>query len=127
MFGAKQFGSGYYTCTKATAKLKSQVRPTKTQSDNIPGSFQSWAMMFWGTLYYLKYQNKRPEYLKQWWNVVNWNEINKRFGNVKSLAGNYYWNIDNDFTCGCFIDFRTMQRLSNYHGIMDIKKNQRNT
>jgi len=41
-----------------------------------------------------KYQNKR-RYLKQWWNVVNWNEINKRFEMSSPLSSSVITNIDN--------------------------------
>ena len=46
------------------------------------GTFRNWLYVD-VSLFYLKYNNRRPEYLQQWWNVINWDEINKRYAASK--------------------------------------------
>ncbi|WP_250121708.1 superoxide dismutase [Chroococcidiopsis sp. CCMEE 29] len=76
--GTKQFGSGWVWLVRSSDG-KFEVMSTPNQdSPTTQGHFPIMGNDVWEHAYYLKYQNKRAEYLKQWWNVVNWNEINKR-------------------------------------------------
>jgi superoxide dismutase, Fe-Mn family len=75
---AKQFGSGWGWLLWDGGKL---TITTSANQDNplLQGKFPILGNDVWEHAYYLKYQNRRPDYLAAWWNTVNWNEINKRF------------------------------------------------
>ena len=77
--GTKRFGSGWVWLVRGKSG-KLEVTSTANQDNPIMEGIQ--AIMgndVWEHAYYLKYQNRRPEYLAAWWNVVNWDEVNKRF------------------------------------------------
>ena len=83
--GAKQFGSGWAWLVWKGGKL--EVMSTPNQDNPLSqGLYPILGNDVWEHAYYLKYNNRRPEYLAAWWNVVNWEEINKRFEQAKKSA-----------------------------------------
>ena len=72
-----QFGSGWGWLAVEGGKLKL----VKTGNAEVPftkGQKPLLTIDVWEHAYYLKYQNRRPDYIAAWWNVVNWAEVNKR-------------------------------------------------
>ena len=80
-FGAAattRFGSGWAWLVKDGGKV--DVISTANQDCPImEGKFPVIGLDVWEHAYYLKYQNRRPEYIAAWWSVVNWKEAEKRF------------------------------------------------
>ena len=80
--GLKQFGSGWAWLALGNGGL--QVVATPNQDNPLSqGLHPILGNDVWEHAYYLKYQNRRGDYLKAWWNVVNWAEVNKRYAAVK--------------------------------------------
>lgn len=77
--GAKQFGSGWVWLVRGN---DSKLQIISTPNQDSPLLQGLWPIMgndVWEHAYYLKYKNVRADYLKAWWNVVNWKEVEKRF------------------------------------------------
>jgi superoxide dismutase, Fe-Mn family len=74
-----RFGSGWAWVIDSGGKLS--IESTANQdSPLMEGQTPILGVDVWEHAYYLKYQNRRPDYLAAWWNVVNWDEVAKRFG-----------------------------------------------
>ncbi len=79
---ATRFGSGWAWLVKSGGKL--EILSTANQDSPVmEGKFPVMGLDVWEHAYYLKYQNRRPEYISAWWNVVNWPEIENRLNSGK--------------------------------------------
>lgn len=77
-----RFGSGWAWLVVTDGKL--EVMNTLNQdSPYSEGKTPILGLDVWEHAYYLNYQNKRPDYVKAFWNVVNWEEVSKRYKNAK--------------------------------------------
>ena len=76
--GVKRFGSGWSWLVYDGTGLA--VYSTANQDSPISNSdMPLLGIDVWEHAYYLKYQNRRPEYLENWWNVVNWDAVQKKY------------------------------------------------
>jgi len=75
--GVGRFGSGWAWVVDQGGKLVIESTPNQ-DSPLMDGKKAVFGIDVWEHAYYLKYQNRRPDYIAAWWNVVNWDEINKR-------------------------------------------------
>ena len=76
--GGARFGSGWVWLIDAGGTLA--IESTANQDSPImEGKKPIIGIDVWEHAYYLKYQNRRPDYLAAWWNTINWDAVNKRF------------------------------------------------
>jgi Fe-Mn family superoxide dismutase len=80
--GTTRFGSGWAWLSVDSAGRLSISSTPNQDNPYMEGKTPILGIDVWEHAYYLKYQNRRPDYLAAWWNVVNWSEIGKRFSSV---------------------------------------------
>lgn len=80
--GLKQFGSGWvFVTADASGKLELVAKPNQ-DTPVMEGKAVLMGNDVWEHAYYLKYQNRRADYLNAWWNVVNWAAVNARLAAI---------------------------------------------
>ncbi|GED61311.1 superoxide dismutase [Brevibacillus formosus] len=77
-----RFGSGWAWLTAEGGKVAISSTPNQ-DSPIMEGKTPILGLDVWEHAYYLNYQNKRPDYIGAFWNVVNWDEVSKRFAAAK--------------------------------------------
>jgi len=84
--GVTRFGSGWAWLTVSGGKLAVSSTPNQDNPLMDVAEIKGTPILgldVWEHAYYLKYQNRRPEYIENWWNVINWIEVAKRFSEAK--------------------------------------------
>jgi Fe-Mn family superoxide dismutase len=77
-----RFGSGWAWLVVSNGKLEVMSTPNQ-DSPLMYGKTPILGLDVWEHAYYLKYQNRRPEYISAWWNVVNWDKVAENFAKAK--------------------------------------------
>jgi Fe-Mn family superoxide dismutase len=80
--GTGRFGSGWVWLVASGGKVSIESTPNQ---DNplMEGRHAILGLDVWEHAYYLKYQNRRPDYIGAWWNVVNWSDVESRYSSAK--------------------------------------------
>lgn len=81
--GGARFGSGWAWLVIGKNGALEVISLPNQDNPLMEGQKPIMGIDVWEHAYYLKYQNRRPDYLKAWWNVVNWDEVNKRYQEAK--------------------------------------------
>ena len=75
-------GWGWLAYNPQSKKVEFTTMPNQT-SPRTKGLVPLLGLDVWEHAYYLKYQNRRPDYITAWWNVINWDEVDKRLSKAK--------------------------------------------